>query len=69
MLQFHFLWGTECCHYWGGGKSFLNASSPNSNLRGQKSRKEAILPFADGLFSGGLHCSHSIIYYFSVKDK
>ena len=38
-------------------------------LEGRGVLGEAILPFADVLLSDTLHCSHSIIYYLSVKGE
>lgn len=48
-------------------KSFPNASPQISISEGRGVLEEAILPFADGLFSDMLQSSHSIICYFSVK--
>lgn len=68
MLQFHFLCGTERCHYW--KKNHFRMHPPQiSILEDREVSGEASLPFADGLLSDMLHSSHSIIYYFSVKGK
>ena len=68
MLQFHFLCGTECCRYW--GKNHFRMHPPQIPIsEGRGVLEEAILPFADVLLSDTLHCSHSIIYYLSVKGE
>ena len=57
-----------CCHYW--GKNHFRMHPPQIPIsEGRGVLEEAILPFADVLLSDMFHCSHSIIYYLSVKGE